>query len=187
MGASALRIEDLPQYTYDDYVQWEGRWELIQGIPYAMTPAPAITHQIISSKINWQLRNLLQDCNKCEVLSPVDWPITKDTVVQPDVLVVCGNRKDIGVTRLEVTPVMVFEILSPSTANKDKIIKYRLYEGAGVKYFCIVDPETKSVEVFLLRDPEGKYRAEDDFKEGKMLFELGPCRIQFDFGRIFDT
>jgi hypothetical protein len=73
MGAKALRNEDLPQYTYEDYVQWEGRWELIQGIPYAMTPAPSIGHQVISSRINWQLRNLLQDCCRCEVLPPVSW------------------------------------------------------------------------------------------------------------------
>lgn len=42
MRVSTLKIEDLPHYTYDDYVTWEGRWELIQGIPYAMTPAPVI-------------------------------------------------------------------------------------------------------------------------------------------------
>ena len=51
MVISALRIEDLPHYTYDDYVQWEGRWELINGIPYAMTPAPSVKHQLISQNI----------------------------------------------------------------------------------------------------------------------------------------
>jgi Uma2 family endonuclease len=186
MSAEALRIEDLPQYTYDDYMQWEGRWELIRGIPYAMTPAPTIDHQIISSKINWQLRNLMQGCNRCEVLSPVDWPITGDTVVQPDVLVVCDTPKNIGVTRLEVTPVIVFEILSPSTANKDRIIKYRLYEQAGVKYYCIVDPEAKNAAVFSMQNQKEKYREEKDFKDGKIFFDLGPCRIEFDFSRVFD-
>jgi Uma2 family endonuclease len=186
MGAAALRVEDLPHYTYDDYVQWEGKWELIHGIPYAMTPAPVIIHQKIGGKIFWQLTNLLLDCKKCEALMPVDWPVTEDTVIQPDVLVVCGDADKIGVKKLEVTPVIVFEVLSPSTSRKDRIIKYRLYEDAGVKYYCIADPETKSSTVFSLQNSKEKYLEEGDFKEGKMFFDLGPCRIEFDFGRIFD-
>jgi len=46
-----LREEDLPSYTYEDYKLWEGDWELIYGVPYAMAPAPMIKHQAISSKI----------------------------------------------------------------------------------------------------------------------------------------
>jgi hypothetical protein len=50
MGITALRIEDLPHYTYDDYVQWEGNWEIINGIPYAMSPAPSKKHQQLRYK-----------------------------------------------------------------------------------------------------------------------------------------
>jgi Uma2 family endonuclease len=104
-------------------------------------------------------------------------------VVQPDVLVVCGE--DMEGVKLEKTPVMVFEVLSPSTSKKDRNIKYRLYEGAGVKYYSIVDPETDSADVFVLQ--KEKYNKEDVFKEGRMLFDLGPCQIEFDFGEIFKT
>ncbi|MCX6581141.1 MAG: Uma2 family endonuclease [Candidatus Aminicenantes bacterium] len=183
MRTAALRIEDLPEYTYDDYVQWEGRWEVIQGIPYAMTPSPNIIHQKINTNIVWQLKNLLKTCRKCEVLMPVDWPVFDDTVVQPDALVVCHDRSDIGIEKLEVTPVMVFEVLSPSTSRKDRGIKYRLYEQAGVKYYCIVDPETKSSEVYVMK--KDKYDRETGFKEGQMQFDLGLCQIAFDFGEIF--
>jgi Uma2 family endonuclease len=79
--------------------------------------------------------------------------------------------------------VMVFEVLSPSTSRKDRGIKYRLYEQAGVKYYCIVDPETKSAEVYVMK--EDKYDRETGFKEGQMQFDLGPCQISFDFGEIF--
>jgi len=187
MSTVLLTNEDLPHYTYDDYTQWEGKWELIHGIPYAMTPAPTIIHQKIAGKIFWQLTNLLQQCKKCEALLPVDWPITNDTIIQPDVLAVCGNPDKTGETRLEVTPVIVFEVLSPSSSKKDRILKYRLYEQAGVKYYCIVDPETKSASVFSLQTEKnpGKYGEESDFNQGKMGFDLGPCRIEFDFGRIF--
>jgi Uma2 family endonuclease len=183
MRTAALKVEDLPHYTYDDYVQWEGRWELIQGIPYAMVPAPVKKHQRICGKIHVQLTLLLEDCGKCEAFWPMDWPITDDTVVQPDVLVVCDE--DIGEVKLEKTPVMVFEVLSPSTSKKDRNIKYRLYEYAGVKYYCIVDPETNSAEVYVLQ--KEKYNNGDVFKEGRMFFDLGPCQIEFDFGNIFKT
>jgi len=181
MSAVALRVEDLPHYLYDDYVQWEGKWEILEGIPYAMTPAPGIKHQEISGNIFWQLKALLENCRKCKVLLPVDWQITEDTVVQPDVLVVCGENLD-GV-KLGKTPVLVFEVLSPSTSRKDRGIKYRLYESAGVKYYCIVDPETNSAEVYVLQ--KEKYREASEFNEGRMFFDLGPCQIQFDFKEIF--
>jgi Uma2 family endonuclease len=185
MTAVALRVEDLPHYTYDDYVQWEGRWELIQGIPYAMVPAPVINHQRVIRDIERQLYDLLDNCSKCEVLWTVDWPIAEDTVVQPDLLVVCGDQDEIGVTKLEITPVIVFEVLSPSTSKKDRTLKYRLYEEAGVKYYCIVDIDTKSATIFSLQDQPAKYREENEFKDEKILFDLGPCRIAFDLGKIF--
>ncbi|MCP5106721.1 MAG: Uma2 family endonuclease [bacterium] len=181
MGAVALKPEDLPHYTYDDYVQWEGGWELIQGVPYAMVPAPVINHQRLSKKIVLQLDELLDNCGQCEALLPVDWAIVDDTVVRPDVLVVCGE--DIGEVKLEKTPVMVFEVLSPSTERKDRGLKYRLYEQAGVTYYCIVDPKTNSAEVYVLQ--KERYRQEGEFKEGRMLFDLGPCQIEFNFGKIF--
>ncbi len=181
MSTSALKMEDLPHYVYEDYVQWEGQWELIYGIPYAMSPAPVIEHQRISKKIVRQLDELLENCGQCEALLPVDWVVVEDTVVQADVLVVCGE--DIGVVKLEKTPVMIFEVLSPSTARKDKVLKYRLYEQAGVKYYCIVDPKTKSADVFTLQ--KDRYREEGEFKDGRMGFDFGPCQIEFDFGKIF--
>ncbi len=181
MGLEALRIEDLPHYTYDDFVQWEGQWELIHGIPYAMTPAPSKRHQRISHKIAFQLESLLQGCPRCTAYLPVDWPITEDTVVQPDNFVVCDE--EIDGDRLLNPPVLVFEILSPSTNRKDRILKYRLYQEASVKYYCIVDPEAKSAEVYSLRDSE--YRQMDEFQDGKITFDLGPCRIAFDFAQLF--
>jgi Uma2 family endonuclease len=115
---------------------------------------------------------------------PVDWEITPDTVVQPDVLVLCSDSEFLDDVKLITPPVLVFEILSPSTARKDRIIKYQLYQDAGVKYYCIVDPETKSADVFLLRDSE--YHGMGAFQEGKITFDLEECTIDFDFGAIFN-
>ncbi len=183
MTAVPLRIEDLPHYTYEEYAQWEGKWEIINGIPYSMTPSPTLKHQVICGKIFRQLGDLLENCPNCEALLPVDWPITKDTVVQPDILVVCNQNIDSSI--LNNTPKIVFEVLSPSTSHKDKGIKYNLYETAGVKYYCIVAPKTESAEVFLLQ--KDKYKGPDAFKAGKMRFDITPCQIEFDFGKIFKT
>jgi Uma2 family endonuclease len=185
MNITAFQLEDLPHYTYDDYVQWEGRWEIIQGIPYAMTPSPARKHQYLNTKIVIQLGNLLENCENCRVYIPIDWQITEDTVVQPDVLVVCDeNPED---TKLTVPPVIVFEILSPSTSRKDKVLKYRLYQNAGVKYYCIVDPVTSSAEVFTLGEKEKEYHRAGEFQEGGISFDIGKCSFTFDFGKIFKS
>ena len=121
MGSNALKIEDLPHYTYKDYILWEGKWELIHGFPYAMTPAPGLKHQRLSHKIAYQLEGLLKECSQCNAYLPVDWQISEDTVVQPDNLVICGENKESE--KLTITPVIVFEILSPATKRKDRVVK----------------------------------------------------------------
>jgi Uma2 family endonuclease len=137
-----------PQFTYDDYLLWEGRWELIEGMPYAMSPAPLPIHQKINGKL-WSLINasLQIHCGKCEVYLPIDWKINKVTVVQPDLLVVC---KKIEKNYLDFTPALVIEILSPSTAYKDRHEKFELYEQEKVKYYLIVDPQFQKIEIYEL-------------------------------------
>lgn len=177
-----IKPEDLPHYTVEDYMQWEGDWELIRGIPFAMMPSPVIRHQEISVEIITQLRMQLENCPHCHVIPAVDWKISDDTVVQPDVLAICD---EIDTCWLEPNhlPMMIFEILSPSTSKKDMGIKYRLYEEAGVKYYCIVDPHKTSVSVFVIK--KDKYGDGDEMHDGRMRFDLEPCEIELDFGKIF--
>ena len=123
---SEVKLKYLPKYTYEDYENWEGRWELIYGIPYAMSPAPGIRHQEVTGNINFELKNILINCEECKTLMTVDWRIPDmddNTVLQPDNLVIC---KDVKGKYLTDTPVMIFEILSPSTAMKDRHIKYEI-------------------------------------------------------------
>ncbi|MCP5045660.1 MAG: Uma2 family endonuclease [bacterium] len=182
MELQTLRPEDLPHYTYNDYAQWEGRWEIIRGIPYSLAPSPVKKHQRISLKISLQLEMFTQNCSEnCTTYYEMDWQITEDTVVRPDVLVVCNDNET--ETKLEVPPVLIFEILSPSTGNKDRGIKYRLYQEAGVKYYCIVDPEADCVEVFQLNGD--LYTKEDTFRAGTKAFDIGECLLELDFGKIF--
>lgn len=173
--------EDLPRYTYDDYVQWEGRWELIYGVPHAMTPAPGIVHQRISQHIASQLETALEHCRKCRALLPVDWKIDEETTVQPDNLVVCGELENKAY--LSKTPVMIFEVLSGSTAHKDRTTKFNLYEREGVKFYVIVDPNESIAKVYRLQD--GRYSKVIDASDETVEFDLEKCSMEFSFGPIW--
>ncbi len=179
-----LKIEDAyPRYTYDDYSLWEGNWELIEGAPYAMSPAPMIEHQSISAKIARQLDELFENCSHCRALLPVDWKITEDTVVQPDNLVICHEpRNPAYISR---APEIIFEILSKSTAKKDETIKFHLYEQEGVKYYILVNPEDKVAKVYHLQN--GKYTKLLDTYDETVKFEISKCpsNLTFDFSKIW--
>ena len=149
----ALKLEYLPSYTYEDYKLWEDNWELIYGVPYAMAPAPMIKDQNISSKIARYLGESLENCQKCQVLLPIDWKISDDTIVQPDNSVICHNPKNEAY--ITKAPRIIFEILSKSTAKKDKELKYELYQQEGVKYYIIVDPNESIAKVYELK--KGRY------------------------------
>jgi Uma2 family endonuclease len=179
----AYKNEYLPNYIYDDYKHWEGDWELISGIAYAMSPAPNITHQEINLNIGSQLKAKLKKCKDCKALLEVDWKVNQDTVVRPDSLVVC-NLQNRG-AYLSQTPTIIFEVLSPSTKAKDRNLKSLIYSGYGVKYYILVDPAGMFAEVYKLDN--GNYRLQGEFKEESYIFELdNGCEIDFSFEDIFD-
>src|SRR5690348_1361273 len=108
--SNAVRI--LPHYTYDDYVHWEGRWEIIDGIPYAMSPAPTPKHQIIANTLGALFFYALRNCHRCKVAQAIDFKIAEDTIVQPDISVLCQKATK---KFIDFPPALVVEILSPST------------------------------------------------------------------------
>ena len=134
-----------PYYTYENYCQWEGRWELIEGMPYAMSPAPVPAHQSVSVLLNFEFVKALKNCRNCKLFQPLDWKIKEDTIVQPDLLFVCDK---IEKRFLNSPPVLVVEILSPSTASKDRGEKMQLYQSQKVKYYLIVDPQFEKLEIY---------------------------------------
>lgn len=178
---SAMKKEYLPNYTYCDYLKWEGNWELIYGIPYAMAPSPNIEHQSISNNIAWILKDMLKECQECKALLPVDWKISDTTIVQPDNLVIC--HKPIHKNYLSKAPKMIFEILSPSTAIKDHNMKFELYQQEGVEYYIIVNPSDGIAKVYRLK--EGRYIKIADASDESINFELQECSFVFDFGKIW--
>ena len=179
----ALKLEDLPTYTYDNYKQWEDNWELIYGVPYAMSPAPMIKHQSISNNIAWELKNIFMNCQRCQTLLPVDWKISDETIVQPDNSVIC--HKPIHEAYITKAPKIIFEVLSKSTAKKDKELKYKLYEQEGVAYYIIVDGDEKIAKVYKLLN--GKYIKVCDASDEVVTFAIKECQseLKFDFAKIW--
>ena len=156
-----------PHYTYEEYCQWEGNWELIEGMPYAMSPMPVPAHQRVSLTLSYRFDVALKDCKNYTVYPPLDWKIGEDTVVQPDILIVC---KPVTKSFLDFPPVLVVEILSPSTASKDRNEKMEIYQSQQVKYYLIVDAKFKKIEIYQFID--GKYT----------LVANTPVTYLFDFG-----
>ena len=148
------------RFTYTDYYSWDDdqRWELIEGVPYLMA-APTLEHQGIISNILHKLRLFLEG-SSCKVYpSPVDVRLNADTyddtVVQPDIIVVCDKSKLSDIRACVGTPDMIVEVLSPSSHMRDKLIKFKLYQQVGVREYWIVDPDTKMVAAYILQS--GKY------------------------------
>ncbi|WP_114789753.1 Uma2 family endonuclease [Niabella yanshanensis] len=117
----------LPHYTYNEWKRWEGKWELIDGIPYAMSPSPLPKHQKAAAELRYEFTSALKKskCTKCRAYDPLDYKITDDTILIPDILIVCDEIKK---PCLDFAPSLVVEILSPATALKDRNTKYQLYE-----------------------------------------------------------
>lgn len=142
----------IPRYTIHDYNLWEGAWELIQGYPYAMSPSPLPKHQLLSSKIVAFLMQTLS-ANKpvacdCKVLYESDWVISEDTIIRPDIMIVCGPFDENDFIR--IPPALAVEIFSNSTRLKDRNIKFTIYQQYGVKYYLMADPDKKTLEAFEL-------------------------------------
>lgn len=139
------------KYTYADYLTWDdgNRYELIDGVPYMMAPAPSPDHQRISYNLVMQIGGYLKG-KTCEVFyAPFDVKLNDDTVVQPDIAIVCDKSK-IDKAGCKGAPDMVVEILSPSTIRQDQVTKLNKYRESGVREYWIVSPESRSVQACLL-------------------------------------
>ena len=181
------------KYTFADCLKWEEdeRVELIDGAAVMMDP-PSRKHQEISGALFAQLYNFLEG-KKCRVYAAPfavrlfekdgDTPEEVDTMVEPDLSVVCDGSK-LDERGCKGAPDLVIEILSPSTRRHDRLVKLGLYQRAGVREYWIVDPENKAVQVFL-RDADGFLRLHEDYGQEELakVHALEGCYIELN--RLF--
>ena len=155
------------KYTYQDYLTWkfDDMVELIRGRIFKMSPAPSFSHQQVSSNLHGSIYQYLKN-KKCRVFHAsfdvrLPLPLNQqtsnkiDTVVQPDICVICDetkldNRGCLG------APDWVIEILSKSTSKKDLTEKFDIYEHAGVREYWLVSPYLCTVTPYVLGE-DGQY------------------------------
>jgi Uma2 family endonuclease len=145
-------------YTYADYCR------LPEGAPYqliggelVMTPSPTPYHQIVLANLWRKMDGFVYGSGMGKILcAPLDVYLTETDTYQPDLIFIARDRLNIiEKARVNGAPDLVVEILSPGTAYYDLRKKYKVYEAQGVREYWIVDPEDKSVQVFVAR--EGKF------------------------------
>ena len=149
-------MESSTYYTLEDYYALGEhgenkyiKWELIKGI-FKMAPAPKTIHQTVSGAMSHSIYGYFKK-KKCKVFaSPID-VILGDSVVQPDICVICDTDKikEHGCVGI---PDLIVEILSKSTENVDRIDKYYLYEEFGLREYWIVDTNKRHIEKYILTD-----------------------------------
>ena len=170
----------IEQYTYDDYKEWEGSWELIDGIPVAMSPAPMRIHQSLATVIIAELHNQLEDCIQCEVLGEIDYKVSDDTILKPDIVLTCGETHERYLTK---APEIIVEIISKSTAKRDEKYKFEIYEKEKVNYYILLYPNDLRAKIYKLKD--SKYDKEGDFLLDSYDFKETTCGVSLDFERVF--
>ncbi|MBI3636139.1 MAG: Uma2 family endonuclease [Candidatus Rokubacteria bacterium] len=161
--------------TYRDYAALPNdgkRYEIHDG-ELSVTPAPGTRHQRVIGALFAGLRAHVIAHGLGEVfVSPFDVILSNSTIVQPDITFVAAERSRIVSERgLEEAPTLAVEILSPSTAHIDRSTKLQLYARYAVPYYWIVDPEARSMEIYVLES--GAYGGAQR-RSGDPLVDLPP-------------
>jgi Uma2 family endonuclease len=159
--AMTLLKRDKHYHTYADYLTWSRSFgdELVDGTAYVREPpAPSSSHQWIVVELCRQIATALQGkpCRVC--VAPLDVRLPKsteeddqvDTVVQPDVFIVCDLEK-IDARGMRGAPDWVAEVLSPGSVRHDRVRKLAVYERAGVREFWLIHPIDRTVAIYQLK------------------------------------
>jgi len=183
------------KYSYADYLSWPDgeRWEIIEGVPYDMSPAPSPVHQRTSVRLTVKIGHFLED-KPCQLFAaPFDVRLQDSisdeaeavfTVVQPDLLIVCDKAK-LDERGCNGAPDLCIEILSPATAYKDQTEKLKLYEKHGVREYWIVNTDLHTIVRYISRN--GVFGRPDYFEKNDILnspvlagFELNLAEVLRD-------
>ena len=168
----------VPHYTVADHAAWEGDWELLEGVAVAMTPSPFGRHAERLSRMAATLWNAIDAAGcKATVLAEIDWIVSDDTVVRPDLIVVCGPAPW---RHVEQAPALIVEILSTATRERDLTVKRDLYEAQGVQWYAIIDPDEGRSTILRLGE-SGRYEARA--ASGRQQIDVCPeCMLAIEFG-----
>lgn len=164
MGLPARKMDR--HYTYGDYRTWpdDERWELIDGVAWNMCAAPNRRHQGLLGELYAQVAASIKKTGCRLYLAPFDvlLPESSDqgeddvpNVVQPDLAGICDPAK-LTPRGCLGAPDWVVEIISPWTMKKDLHEKFTLYERHGVREYWLIDPASRTMQVYR-HEPPGRY------------------------------
>jgi Uma2 family endonuclease len=179
-----LREENL---TYEDYAGLDDgqRYELVDGRLELMSPGPNSIHQLVSFEIQ---KRISRTCEKDAIIlnAPIDVILSPREVRQPDLVILLRTHLHILTKRgIEGAPDLVVEILSPSTAKRDKLSKMISYAKHRIPEYWIVDPSDCFLEQYQLHDD--KYILSNVFAEGDIIgSNILPC-VSFTMQEIMDS
>ena len=197
MITSLKQLDLTKRYTYGDYLKWQflDRVELFKGIVVKMSPAPNRRHQNIVGNVFFELKLFLKKRN-CQVFpAPFDvrlpLPFQKvtsnkvNTVVQPDITVVCDLSK-LDKQGCKQAPDLVVEILSPGNSKKEMSDKFELYQNAGIPEYWLVDPERETVVIYQLGEDQ-QYFTRQPFTSDDTLTSPLLKGLKIDLSEIFES
>lgn len=194
IDVSAFREPDatFSGYTYADYLNWdfEEIVELIKGKMFAKAAAPNRRHQAVSMTLSRILSNYLLG-QKCKVYAaPFDVRFSKDpdfiiidSVVQPDISVICDQSK-LDEKGCLGAPDLIVEILSPSNSQVELLNKYDLYQEFGVKEYWIIHPVENTLQINVLVD--GVYQPSRLFTSGQKVTSTVLPGFELDMEEVFE-
>ena len=174
------------RFTYEDYLLLpeEGSYEVIDGDLFK-TPTPGPPHQRIVGNLYLGLCRYVEDHQLGEVLlAPCDVVLSPTDVVQPDLLFVAADRASIiGEKFISAAPDLVVEVLSPSTENRDRTLKTKLYARFGVRELWIADTKERRIEVFT-NSGDG-FRREAAYGPGTVLRSTLLPSLEISVAEVF--
>lgn len=168
MLTDITQLDPNKRYTYADYLTWQfdEMVELIRGKVFRMSPAPGLSHQRVSGALHIQIGSYLssKDCQIIAAPFDVRLPLPQhrqrpnkiDTVVQPDLCIVCDPAK-LDERGCNGAPDWIIEILSPATSQKDLNDKFEIYQFAGVREYWVAHPHEGTLLIYRL-DENGRYQ-----------------------------
>lgn len=155
---SPYKIDAAKKYTYQDYLELPEepgyRYEILDG-ELIKEPSPNVPHQRASRRLQRILEDYFWQVDPAGEIfnAPLDVTFDDFNVVQPDIFYVAGEQKGIVEhARVDGSPALVVEVLSPSTTRKDRLRKMQIYQRSAIKHYWLVNPEEKTLECFSLRD-----------------------------------
>jgi Uma2 family endonuclease len=175
-----------PRLSLEAYLAWENdqpdKHEFYRGEVFARVGARRV-HGRVQANLSRALGNILQGSG-CQVFADsMKVQIDQDTVLYPDVFVTC-HRDDLKTDLIFKAPLLVVEVLSPSTQSYDRSQKFALYRRiTALQEYVLVDPDTRRVEAFR-RNAQGQWVLDDMSDSGAL--RLPSIDAQVSFGDLFD-